>query len=57
MMGGGARIELRFDEKLKAHGLNPGDGGVGLFPGSIIGVKGKNVGSQYFHVSEIYMVR
>ena len=56
LMGAGARIELKFDDAVKVRGATPGDGGAGFFPGAIIGVKGRNVGGQFFNVNEILMV-
>ena len=56
MMGGGHRVELRFEDGLKIKGSGEGDGGAGLFPGGIVGVKGRNVGGQFFNVNEIIMV-
>ena len=56
LMGAGARIELRFDDDVKVRGHEVGDGGAGMFPGAIIGVRGRNVGGQFFHVKEILMV-
>lgn len=56
LMGAGARIELRFDDEVKIRGHEAGDGGAGMFPGAIIGVRGRNVGGQFFNVTEILMV-
>jgi DNA polymerase alpha subunit B len=57
MMGSGARVPLRLDAQLKVRGGIRGAGGVGLFPGAIVALKGKNGGGGYFGVSEILGVR
>jgi DNA polymerase alpha subunit B len=57
MMGGGNRMELRFDAEVVVRGSEAADGGASLFPGEILGVKGRNVGGQFFQVSELLMVR
>ncbi|TFK48691.1 DNA polymerase alpha, subunit B [Heliocybe sulcata] len=49
LMGSGARVPLRFDASLKLTGA----GAVGLFPGAIVALKGKNGGGGYFLVNEI----
>lgn len=51
--GYGRRVWLKWDEALKVNGVGSGEGGVGLFPGAIIGVKGRNGGGTYFSVQEI----
>ncbi|KAI5120230.1 hypothetical protein M0805_000044 [Coniferiporia weirii] len=53
MMGSGARIPLRFSPNLKLRGIAQGAGGLGLFPGAIVAVKGKNGGGGLFVVDEI----
>ncbi|KZT28868.1 DNA polymerase alpha subunit B [Neolentinus lepideus HHB14362 ss-1] len=52
MMGSGARMPLRFDPQLKIRGAE-GAGGIGLFPGAIAALNGKNGGGGYFLVNEI----
>lgn len=52
----GARIPLRFDPTLKIRGGAQGAGGLGLFPGAIVAVKGKNGGGGTFLASEIFAV-
>lgn len=61
--GGGDRCMLRFDPECIVRSTNDPsdseevkDGGAGLFPGLITGVKGRNAGAGYFTVSEILMV-
>ncbi|THH11357.1 hypothetical protein EW145_g701 [Phellinidium pouzarii] len=53
MMGSGSRIPLRFSPNLKLRGTAEGAGGIGLFPGAIIAIKGKNGGGGLFVVDEI----
>ncbi|KII90842.1 hypothetical protein PLICRDRAFT_137336 [Plicaturopsis crispa FD-325 SS-3] len=53
MMGSGARVPLRFDSQVRVRGAPRGAGGVGLFPGAIVALKGKNGGGGSFAVSEI----
>ncbi|KAL6302805.1 DNA polymerase alpha, subunit B [Sparassis latifolia] len=53
MMGSGARVPLRFDSNVKLRGGSQGSGGVGLFPGAIVALRGKNGGGGWFSVSEI----
>jgi DNA polymerase alpha subunit B len=55
-MGAGVRVMLRFDEKCVVRG-GAAEGGIGLFPGMIVGVKGRNAGGGYFSVNEIFQVR
>ncbi|KAG6836140.1 hypothetical protein H0H93_010973 [Arthromyces matolae] len=50
---GGSRIALRFDPALTIRGGPQGAGGLGLFPGSIVALKGKNGGGGWFLVKEI----
>lgn len=59
MMGMGARVQLEFDPNLKIrcaskHGT--GSTGVGLFPGMIVALKGRNGSGESFVVSEILRV-
>lgn len=56
LLGGGSRVELRFDSACTVRGLAGGDGGAGLFPGALVGVRGRNVGGHYFNVTELLMV-
>ena len=56
MMGSGARIPLKFDSDVKIRGGAKGVGGIGLFPGAIVALKGKNGGGGWFLVDEILAV-
>jgi DNA polymerase alpha subunit B len=56
MMGSGARIPLKFDPAVKVRGGLKGIGGVGLFPGAIVALRGKNGGGGWFHVEQILAV-
>lgn len=55
-MGGGSRIPLRFAPELQIRGGPQGAGGLGLFPGAIVAMRGKNGGGEYFLVSQILTV-
>ena len=52
MMGSGVRVPLRFNSPLKIHGNNR----VGLFPGAIVALRGRNGGGGWFSVSEVLSV-
>lgn len=56
LLGSGSRTELRFDSSCTSRGVAGGDGGAGLFPGALVGVRGRNVGGQFFNVTELLMV-
>ncbi|KAJ3977823.1 DNA polymerase alpha/epsilon subunit B-domain-containing protein [Lentinula raphanica] len=49
----GKRIPVRFDPALKIRGGAQGAGGLGLFPGAVVGFKGKNGGTGTFSATEI----
>ncbi|KAF5355229.1 hypothetical protein D9758_005997 [Tetrapyrgos nigripes] len=53
MLSNGVRVPLRLEAGLKVRGCAQGAGGFGLFPGAIIGLRGKNGGGGWFSVSEI----
>lgn len=53
MMGSGARVPLRFDSHLKVCGGARGMNGIGLFPGAIVALRGKNGGGGWFLVNEV----
>lgn len=53
MMGSGARVPLKFDSNVKLRASVKGLGSVGLFPGAIVALKGKNGGAGWFSASEI----
>ncbi|KAG5338866.1 hypothetical protein C0989_005806 [Termitomyces sp. Mn162] len=50
---GGKRVALRLDSSVTIRGAAQGAGSVGLFPGSIVALKGKNGGGSWFLVKEI----
>lgn len=56
-MGSGARVPLRFSPTLKIRGGPQGASSVGLFPGAIVALKGRNGGGGMFVVEEILAVR
>ncbi|KAJ4482149.1 DNA polymerase alpha/epsilon subunit B-domain-containing protein [Lentinula aciculospora] len=49
----GKRIAVRFDPALKIRGGAQGAGGLGLFPGAIVALKGKNGGANSFSATEL----
>lgn len=53
MQGSGVRVPLRFSPELKLRRTIQGAGGLGLFPGAIVTLKGKNGGGGFFVVDEI----
>lgn len=55
-LGSGARILLKFVPGMTVKGASPGSGGVGMFPGCIVALKGRNGGGKLFSVSQIWMV-
>lgn len=57
MLGNGMRTLLNFDPDLKVRGGGVGEGGVGLFPGCLVGLTGRNGGGRAFTVSEVIVVR
>lgn len=56
VMGSGARVPLRFDSQVKIRGGAKGAGGIGLFPGAIVALRGKNGGGGWFLANEILTV-
>ncbi|KDQ09882.1 hypothetical protein BOTBODRAFT_58411 [Botryobasidium botryosum FD-172 SS1] len=54
MMGSGARVSLKFNPGAKLRAPAPGRSGLGLFPGAIVVLKGRNGGGGWFSVSEIW---
>jgi DNA polymerase alpha subunit B len=56
MLGSGARVPLRFDSAVKIRGGVKGTAGMGLFPGAMAALKGKNGGAGIFLVTEILAV-
>ena len=47
---------MKFDEGIVLRGAPRGCGGIGLFAGELVAVKGRNGGGMAFSVSEILMV-
>lgn len=56
MMGSGARVPLVFEPDCLVRGAPFVQGGVGLFPGMLVGVRGKNGGGERFAVQEVLLV-
>lgn len=54
--GSGVRMPLRFNSDLKLRGIARGAGSIGLFPGAMVAVRGRNGGGDWFLVSEILSV-
>ena len=57
MMGSGVRVPLRFLPDVKVRGGPQGQSSIGLFPGAIVALKGRNGGGGWFSVSEVMTVR
>ncbi|GAA5908020.1 hypothetical protein JCM6882_000201 [Rhodosporidiobolus microsporus] len=55
-LGSGARVLLKFEKDMKVRGAPAGGGGVGMFPGCIVGLKGRNGGGKLFAVKEVLMM-
>lgn len=55
-MGSGGRVPLRFDPSVKVRQGVKGVGGIGLFPGAIVALRGKNGGGGWFLVTEVLSV-
>lgn len=56
--GGAERVGLRFEAEVTVRSsddpaYSTGEGGIGLFPGMICALKGRNAGGGYFTVSEV----
>ncbi|KAK0552437.1 DNA-directed DNA polymerase alpha subunit pol12 [Tilletia horrida] len=57
VLGAGSRTRLVFSPNCIARGAPPGAAGtVGLFPGMIVGCKGRNVGGESFRVEEVLLI-
>ncbi len=56
-MGAGIRIPLRFDSNVRVRGGRKGTHAIGLFPGAIVALRGRNGGGDWFLVTEILTVR
>jgi hypothetical protein len=49
----GSRVPLVLDPTIKIKGSVKGIGGVGIYPGAIVALKGKNGGGGYFLATEV----
>ncbi|GJN89906.1 hypothetical protein Rhopal_002895-T1 [Rhodotorula paludigena] len=56
MLGSGSRVLLKFEPDMKVRGAPPGSGGMGMFPGCLVGLKGQNGGGKLFSVKEVLMM-
>lgn len=56
MLSSGSQIALKFDPTLVIRNNIRGARGIGLFPGAIAAMKGRNGGGGYFLVKEILAV-
>ena len=57
MLGSGKRIALRFvPGQTKLRGGPPGVQSFGVFPGALVGLKGRNGGGGFFAVDEVLLV-
>ncbi|KAK4704750.1 DNA polymerase alpha subunit B, partial [Phenoliferia sp. Uapishka_3] len=56
VLGSGQRVMLKFEHDMKVRGAPNGSGGMGMFPGCLVGVKGRNGGGKLFSVSEVLML-
>ncbi|GAA5962523.1 hypothetical protein JCM3765_003717 [Sporobolomyces pararoseus] len=55
-LGSGHRVLLKFEPDCKVRNAPPGGGGIGLFPGSMVVLRGINGGGKLFAVKEIMML-
>ncbi|KAG7094228.1 hypothetical protein E1B28_007834 [Marasmius oreades] len=53
MISKGVRVPIRFEESIKIRGGAKGAGGLALFPGAIVALRGKNGSGDWFLASEI----
>ncbi|KAF9485899.1 DNA polymerase alpha, subunit B [Pholiota conissans] len=53
MLSSGTRVPLNFDPAIKIRGSVRGVGGIGIYPGAIVALKGKNGGGGYFLATEV----
>ncbi|BGP54723.1 hypothetical protein JCM8202_003228 [Rhodotorula sphaerocarpa] len=56
MLGSGHRVLLKFEPDMKIRGGPPGAGGIGFFPGCLVGLRGRNGGGKLFAVKEVLML-
>ena len=52
----GSRVPLVLDPTIKIKGSVKGIGGMGIYPGAIVALKGKNGGGGYFLANEVLSV-
>ncbi|KAI0050363.1 DNA polymerase alpha, subunit B [Auriscalpium vulgare] len=52
-MGSGVRVPIRFNPEVKTRGGPKGQAGVGLFPGAIVALQGRNGGGGWFSVNTV----
>jgi DNA polymerase alpha subunit B len=52
-LSSGSRVPLVLDPTIKIKGSVKGIGGVGIYPGAIVALKGKNGGGGYFLATEV----
>jgi len=55
-LGSGHRVQLRFEPTCVVKGGGHGGGGMGLFPGCMVALRGINGGGKVFAVNELIMV-
>ena len=55
-MGSGSRVPVLFGPSLKLRGAPQGANSIGLFPGAIVALRGRNGGGGFFVVNEILSV-
>ena len=56
-MGSGVRVPIRLAPETKLRGGIKGVGGISLFPGAIVALRGRNGGGGFFLVEELLSVR
>ncbi|BGP47016.1 DNA-directed DNA polymerase alpha subunit pol12 [Rhodotorula kratochvilovae] len=56
MLGSGSRVLLKFEPEMKVRGAPAGSGGMGMFPGCLVALKGTNGGGKLFAVKEVLMM-
>lgn len=55
-LGSGKRVALKFEPDMLVRGATPGAGGLGFFPGEIVGIRGRNGGGKLLAVKEVLML-
>ncbi|GAA5936090.1 hypothetical protein JCM3775_003577 [Rhodotorula graminis] len=56
MLGSGSRVLLKFEPDMKVRGAPSGGGGMAMFPGCLVALKGTNGGGKLFAVKEVLMM-